>query len=153
MAFLFQIVETEPCPSYIARSGVSKPRHRSINPLKTRPLFRSFAFSIVAVLLWLPLAARESVDNARESGISQASGATLGLPSVPVRLGKAPGADARPPFARDISQWLVALPENSTTFWRALSRRTASAGNGWASADVLALTFPYYATAPPSLRG
>jgi len=122
--------------------------------LNTRSLFRSFAFSVVAVLLWLPLAAREPIDSARESGISQASAATLALPSIPVRLGKASGADTRSPLARDISQWFVALPENSPTLWHALSRRTAPAGNGRASADVLALTFPYYATAPPSfLRG
>jgi len=153
MAFLFPVVEAESIGRYIARSAASKPQRWFINLLNTRSLFRSFAFSIVAVLMWLPLAAREPVDNARESGISQASAATLALPSVPVRLAKASGADARSPLARDISQWLVALPENSTTFWRAFSRRTAPAGNGRASADVLALTFPYYATAPPSLRG
>ncbi|HMI45278.1 MAG TPA: hypothetical protein VK491_03870, partial [Gemmatimonadaceae bacterium] len=98
-------------------------------------------------------AAGAPVDRTGESGISHASAATLALPSVPVRLGKASGADARSQFARDISQWFVPLPEDSTTFLRALWRGTAPAGNGQASADVLALTFPYYATAPPSLRG
>ena len=153
MAFLFQVVEAEALDNYIPRSCVSQSPRQSIDQLKPGSLVRSVASCLVAVLLWLPSAAGAPVDRTGESGISHASAATLALPSVPVRLGKASGADARSQFARDISQWFVPLPEDSTTFLRALWRGTAPAGNGQASADVLALTFPYYATAPPSLRG
>jgi hypothetical protein len=153
VAFLFQVVEAEPVDNYIPCSGVPQSQRRSINQLKPGSLFRSVASCLVAVLLWLPSAAEAPVDRTGESRISQASGATLALPSVPIRLGKASGADARSQHARDISQWLVPLPENSATFLRADWRGTAPAGNGQVSADVLALTFPYYATAPPSLRG
>jgi len=152
VAFLFQVVETETVDNYIPHSLASNLQRRSINQLKPRAHFRSFAACLIAVLLWLPLAAGKPVENARESAISQAS-ATLALPSVPVRLGKASEADARSQLARDTSHWLVALPENPTIFWRAVLRGSAPAGNGRASDDVLALTFPYYATAPPSLRG
>jgi hypothetical protein len=113
---------------------------------------RSFASFLVAVLLWLPSASGLPADGARESGISQAAGATLALPSAPVRLGKASVTDARSALGRDFNQWIAALPENPTVFWCAL-RRTAPAGKRQAPAAVLALTFSYYATAPPSLRG
>ena len=117
-------------------------------------MFRSLIACLVAVLLWLPSAAATRVDNARESEISQASAATLALPGIPVRLAKASNADGRSPLAREIGHWLVALPENATPLNRAASGGNAPAGNGRASADVLALTFPYYATAPPTtLRG
>ena len=150
---MFPVVEAEPLDNYIPRSCVSQSPRQSINPLKPGSLVRSVASCLVAVLLWLPSAAGAPLDRTGESGISHASPATLALPSVPIRLGKAPGADARSQFARDISQWFVPLLEDSTTFLRAVRRGTAPAGNGRASADVLALAFPYYATAPPSLRG
>jgi len=151
VAFFSVVVEAERLDNYIPRSCVSHSPRQSTNQLKPVSLVRSVASCLVAVLLWLPSAAGAPVDRAGESGISHGSGATLALPSVPVRLGKASGADARSQFARDISQWFVPLPEVSTTFLRAVSRGTAPAGNGEASADVLALTFPYYATAPPPL--
>jgi len=151
--FCFPVVEAEPIGSYIARSAASKPQRRFINQLNPCSPLRSVAAILVAVVLWLPSASGTPVDDAREWGISQAAGATLALPSAPVRLVKATAADARSALARDINQWIAALPENSTIFWGALRRRTAPAGNGQAPAAVLALTFSYYATAPPSLRG
>ena len=153
MAFLLPVVEAERIDGYIARSAASKSQLRFINQLNPGSPLRSFASFLVAVLLWLPSASGTPVDDARELGISQAAGATLALPSAPVRLVKASATDARSALTRDINQWIAALPENSTVFWGALRRRTAPAGNGQAPAAVLALTFSYYATAPPPLRG
>lgn len=151
--FRFWVVEAKGIGSYIARGAASKLQRRFINQLNPCSPLRSVASFLVAVLLWLPSASGIPVDDARESGISQAGGATLALPSAPVRLVKASPTEARSALARDINQWIAALPENSTVFWSGLRRRTAPAGNGQAPAAVLALTFSYYATAPPSLRG
>ncbi|HMH84790.1 MAG TPA: hypothetical protein VK529_02510 [Gemmatimonadaceae bacterium] len=83
----------------------------------------------------------------------QTAAATLALPSVPVRLDKSASAYSGNPVARDASQWLVPLAAHPAGFLRCiLPGKTPPAGNGQASRAVIALTFPYDATAPPGLR-
>ncbi|HEX9606188.1 MAG TPA: hypothetical protein VF962_03080 [Gemmatimonadaceae bacterium] len=85
--------------------------------------------------------------------MSQAAAATLALPSMPVRLDKSASASSGSPVARDASQWFVPLAAHPTDFLRCvLPSKTPRAGNGQASRAVIALTFPYDATAPPGLR-
>jgi hypothetical protein len=85
--------------------------------------------------------------------MSQAAAATLALPSMPVRLGKSASASSSSPIARDASLWLVPLAAYPNDFLRCtLPGKTCPAGNGQASRAVIALAFPYDATAPPGLR-
>jgi hypothetical protein len=119
-----------------------------INSSHLRPL----ASALLGVLLWLSPAAGPPAVHAGDAGISTASAASLAVPSVPVRLANVLGVSSPTHVARDVGQWLVPLPADALAPEdRVRSNRTPS-GNGRASRDVLGLTFPYYATAPPALR-
>jgi hypothetical protein len=127
-------------------------------PYRTDPLtnpshLRHLASALLGVLLWLSPAAGPPAVHAGEVGISTASAASLAVPSVPVRLGNVLGVSSRTHVARDVGQWLVPLAADAAASENCLSwNRTPPSANGRASGDVLGLTFPYYATAPPVLR-
>jgi hypothetical protein len=114
---------------------------------------RPLASVLLGAFLWLSSTTGGTTAHVGEAGISTASAATLALPSVPVRLGRTSSASAGSPLARDIAQSLIPLASHAAAPLACIRRTTTPrAGNGRASRDVLALTFPYDATAPPELR-
>jgi len=120
--------------------------------LITASHLRPLASVLFGAFLWLSSATGDTRAHVGEAGISQASTATLALPSVPVRLARMSSGPASAPLARDIAQWLVPLASHAAAPLAYIRATTPPAGNGRVSHDVLALTFPYDATAPPALR-
>jgi hypothetical protein len=123
------------------------------DPLNASSLLRPLASLVIGTLLWLSAATGAPTVRAGEAAISEVSASTLALPSVPVRLAKVSTAASRTQVAREVGQWLAPFPMRAAApEFGVRCSTTPPSGNGRASRDVLALTFPYYATAPPALR-
>ena len=149
MAFFFQVVEAE--PACITFRAVAFPNPESVH----QSVEYSLASSLLCVLSRrcssvAASAAGAPVDTC--AGVGDFAGVGSNARTAECAGATGQGVGYRLTFASSLvtlASGSFRSPKTRRLSGARVSRRTAPAGNGRASADVLALTFPYYATAPP----